>query len=137
MPGLTQSAGQTMNDVRQFMMRTWTIIAMAVMVLTASAMAAFMSGDAEWFARAGSLATVFGLVLMLRQNLLCAAGDIDTAIIEKLHHNTPPPAPGTAAYEHDVARARRIVRDEMLGFSITLLGTVTWGYGDLLMGLMV
>lgn len=121
--------------MRHSMMDTRVIMAGAVMVLGISAMMSFVLGEAEWFGRAGSIVTVLGLILMVKQNLLCAATDIDTAIIEKPHHNTPAPRRGTALYASELARARRILRNEMLGFCTLMVGTVTWGYGDLLIGL--
>jgi len=119
------------------MLDTRLLLLMAAAILATSLIGAVATGDAHWFGRAGSLTTIFGLILMLKNNLLCAGRDNEAALVEKLHFSEPPPKPGTSRYVQAVRRARRILFDEYVGFMTTLLGTVIWGYGDLILGMLV
>lgn len=118
-------------------MRTWVMVLVALSVLGVSVVVAIAARDPEWFARAGSLVTIIGLTLMVKRNLLCVHGNTEEALVEKLHYSPSMPQPGTERYERELARARRILRDEALGLTLSITGTITWGYGDLLIGLLM
>ncbi|WP_440995970.1 hypothetical protein [Arhodomonas sp. SL1] len=56
-------------------------------------------------------------------------------MIERLQfrRERPPHRPGSTGYHEAMGRARQIISDELLGFMVLLVGTVIWGYGDLLL----
>lgn len=121
--------------MREILINTWVIGGVAVGATAGSMALSTVTGDAHWFARSGSIMTVSGLLLLVKHSVLCAGTDLDSAMMEKLHYRRgrPPPTPGSAAYLQDLRHTRRILVDEMIGFMMSLVGTVIWGYGDLLL----
>ncbi len=120
-----------------YMMKTWVMVFMALCFLGVSLGLSLLWQDPGWFGRAGSLVAVLGLILMLKRNLLCITDRSEAALVEKLHYSPPMPQPGTERYVQEVERARRILRDEYFGFVLSITGTVTWGYGDLLVAPLI
>lgn len=120
--------------MRDLMINTWIIIAIATGAVGISLLVSLASGDTQWFSRAGSVATVLGLLLLIKHNVLCSGTDLADAMAEKLHYRRmrAPPPPGSKQYREDLRRTRRILFDEFTGFMITIIGTVIWAYGDLL-----
>lgn len=120
--------------MREVLINTWVIGGVASGAAAGSLVLSLVTGEPHWFARSGSVVTVFGLLLLIKHSVLCAGTDIESAMLEKLHYRRgyAPPTRGTAAYERDIRHTRRILIDEMLGFMMSLIGTVIWGYGDLL-----
>lgn len=120
--------------MRNVLINTWAITGVTAVAVSASLYASVVSGDPGWFARAGSVVTVLGLLLLIKHSVLCAGMDLEDAMMEKLHYRRErsPPSPGSSRYLAELAHTRRILLDEFLGFGITLFGTVIWGFGDLL-----
>ena len=79
-----------------YLMKTWVMVLMALSILVVSLALSLVWREAEWVARAGSLVAVIGLVLILKNNLLCVTDRTEAALIEKLHYRSPVPEPGTA-----------------------------------------
>ena len=121
--------------MREILINTWVVGGIAGGITAGSLALSTMTGDPHWFARSGSIMTVSGLLLLVKHSVLCAGTDLESAMMEKLHYSRrrPPPIRGTADYEKDMRHTRRILMDEMLGFAMSLTGTVIWGYGDLLL----
>ncbi len=135
-------ASQEMNVARcapvaTSLMRTWVLVLVASSVLAISLGLSLLWQEPHWLARAGSLVAILGLILMFKRNLLCVIDGTEADLIEKLHYSPPMPEPGTALYEQEIKRARRILRDEYLGLGVSIIGTIVWGYGDLLIGLAI
>lgn len=125
--------------MREILINTWVIGAVAGGITGGSLALSTMTGDPQWFARSGSIMTVSGLLLLVKHSVLCAGTDLESAMMEKLHYSRrrAPPIRGTDDYEKDMRHTRRILMDEIAGFSMSLIGTVIWGYGDLLLRLML
>lgn len=125
--------------MREILINTWVVGGIAMATLATTATVAVTAGDPEWFARGGSITTVLGLLLLVKHQVLCAGADLESAMIEKLHYRrrTVVPIAGTEHYKAEIKHVRRILMDEFLGFGLTLVGTVIWGFGDLLLGLVL
>lgn len=121
--------------MREILINTWVVGGIAGGMTAGSLVLSTVTGDPQWFARSGSILTVFGLLLLVKHSVLCAGTDLESAMMEKLHYRRgeAPPVPGTATYERDLRHTRRILMDEFAGFAMSLIGTVIWGYGDLLL----
>lgn len=122
--------------MREILINTWLVGGIAGGVAATSLAVSMVGGDPQWFARSGSIVAVFGLLLLVKHGVLCAGKDLESAMLEKLHYRRtrPPPSPGSDAYQAELQHARRILMDEFAGFTMSLVGTVMWGYGDLLLG---
>ncbi len=127
------------QSMRNILINTWAVTGIAGSVVAVSAIASVTTGNTEWFGRAGSIATVLGLLLLVKHSVLCAGYDLEDAMAEKLHYrrDRPPPTLGSPRYLADLRHTRRILFDEFLGFGVTLVGTLIWGYGDLLLGFVL
>jgi len=89
-----------------------------------------VSADWTWFARSGAVLTVLGLVLASRK-ILIARADLVTLLADMER------ADGTARTAR-LESFKRLQRDldrqvmEKAGFGLLILGTLVWGFGDLL-----
>lgn len=125
--------------MRNILINTWGIGVVALGTLGVSAAVAVATSDPAWIARAGSVMTLAGLLLLIKHSVLCASTDLESAMLEKLHYRRreAPPHPGSPAYEADLRHTRRILFDEFTGFMLSVTGTVLWGYGDLLVAALI
>jgi len=53
-------------------------------------------------------------------------------MLEKFHYAVAAPSEGSDAWKVAAKKAKAIMRDEYIGLAATVIGTVIWGYGDLL-----
>ncbi len=53
--------------MRNVLINSWAVIGIVSAVVTVS----ITTSDPEWFGRAGSIATVFGLLLLIKHSVLC------------------------------------------------------------------
>lgn len=109
---------------------------MAALVLIGSFVGSSLTEESLWFARAGSITTVFGLLITIKHNVLASDRDLDTIVMEKRHYANWAPEPGSDDYLADLRYAKKVMRDEYIGLVMTLFGTVIWGYGDLIHNLI-
>lgn len=125
--------------MREILINTWAVAGVVGGITAGSLVFSMMTGEPQWFARSGSIMTVSGLLLLVKHSVLCAGTDLESAMMEKLHYRRgrAPPTPGTDEYEKDMRHTRRILMDEIAGFAMSLVGTVIWGYGDLLLYALV
>ena len=125
--------------MRNVLINTWVAGTIAVGTVSVSAGLTLATGETHWFARAGAILTIVGMLLLIKHSVLCAGMDLHEAMAEKLHYRRgrAPPTPGTARYAAELRHTRRILFDEFLGFGMTLTGTVIWAYGDLLAASLV
>jgi hypothetical protein len=127
--------------MKRFATNPLAVLAVATIGVVASTVASVIVDDWVWFQRSGSLLTLAGAVLAAR------------AIVRLGRKGTTPPSPFEmttttgSSYTEDgklmvsikrkpeaVAKERESRRDGnsiVLGFLVTLAGTVIWGYGDL------
>jgi hypothetical protein len=102
----------------------------SVLTMAAGVWASSASGDWSWFARSGAVLTALGLVLASRKVLIARADLL--ALLSEMERVDG--AERTARLES----FRRLQRDldrqvmEKAGFGLLVLGTVVWGFGDLL-----
>ena len=110
---------------------------MVLLAAGASIYYSIICNDYSWFSRAGSLITISGLLLTLKHHILSSSRNINTVMLEKFHYAVYAPSEGTERYRQDKSAAMKIMRDEYIGVIITVIGTVIWGYGDLVEKLFI
>lgn len=118
--------------MRNILLNTFFVV---VLVLTSSVISFWYSletGDFVWFSRAGSIVTVFGILLTVKHNILSNSRDLESVVMEKNNYAKYAPKKGSDKYTEHENSAKGIIRDEYVGILITILGTIVWGYGDLL-----
>ena len=120
--------------MREIILRTWIVIALALLLLIISFVYATESEQSMWFSRAGCATTILGLLLTMKHTILADSRDIHKIIMEKKHYAVLAPKPESDAYQEDIKLAKHILRDEYTGLTLTVIGTIVWGYGDLIHG---
>ena len=119
--------------MRGAVLNTWVVTFAAVFVLVVSLVLASVTADDQLVSRAGSLIVVLGLLLTLKHSVLSKSRDIDSIVKERFHYAVYAPDPDSPEAAADKAAARLMLRDEYLGLSTTIIGSVVWGYGDLIL----
>ena len=93
---------------------------------------AFHTCEFMWVSRSGSVITVLGVMLTIKHSIFSESRDLESVIKEKNHYAVFAPEKDSDIYNKHKERARHVIRDEYIGASFTIFGTVIWGYGDLL-----
>lgn len=107
----------------------WLFLGAAVLAAGAGVWASVVTGDWTWFARSGAVLTGLGLLLASRKVLIARADLL--ALLQEMED-----ADG-AERTARLASFKRLQRDidrqvlERAGFGLLMLGTVVWGFGDL------
>ena len=116
--------------MRNIFLNTWVICGLVILISTSSVVYSAFINDFIWLSRSGSVITIFGLLLTLKHNILSENRDIDSIVKEKNHYANNSPKDSDLYKEH-VKYARKVIADEYIGLSLTIVGTFIWGYGDL------
>jgi hypothetical protein len=111
--------------------RVVRLFVLATVVTMAAAIALSIgTADWTWFARSGAIITALGLVLASRKVLIARADLL--ALLADMER-----ADGTERTAR-LASFKRLQRDldrqvmEKAGFALLILGTLVWGFGDLI-----
>lgn len=105
------------------------MIFIALSALSTSLIASYCTGEWHWFGRSGAIVTMTGVILSVRPVLrksyhewLKNQNEFDCGTIE-----------GTSAQEIEGDRQTRLdLIASYSGIILTILGTLIWGYGDLI-----
>lgn len=108
------------------------LIFLASAVLGTSIWYSIITGDFSWLSRSGSVVTVLGLLLTIKNGIFSETRDIESVVLEKNHYARWAPEDDSNEYREHVKYAKKVIREEYIGFGITVVGTVIWGYGDLI-----
>lgn len=102
----------------------------ALLSLLGGAWLSAASGDCTWFARSGAVLTALGLVLASRKVLIACADLL--ALLSEMERADG--AERTVRFESFKRLQRDLDRQvmEKAGFGLLILGTLVWGFGDLL-----
>ncbi|WP_270934793.1 hypothetical protein [Falsiroseomonas oryzae] len=105
-------------------------LAAAVLAVAGSLWLSIATADWMWFARSGAILTALGLVLASRK-ILIARADL-VALLADMERSDG--AERTARLESFKRLQRDLDRQvmEKAGFGLLIVGTLIWGYGDLL-----
>jgi hypothetical protein len=118
--------------MKRFLACKWMVFGVAIGALLAGLIAGSLLGDAMWLARSGSIAVAMGIFLMFNGQL----NGVDIQDVWDGDFKVDDPA-GYLAREEGIPEwvaTHQSVRMavERLGPGVTLVGTLVWGFGDLI-----
>ncbi|HZF77007.1 MAG TPA: hypothetical protein VE033_14365 [Acetobacteraceae bacterium] len=108
----------------------WLFLGAAVLAAGGGVWASAGTGDWTWFSRSGAVLTGLGLLLASRKVLIARADLL--ALLQEME------AADGAERTARLASFKRLQRDidrqllERVGFGLLMLGTLVWGFGDLI-----
>lgn len=76
--------------------------------------------------------TVMGLLLTIKHTIFSDSRNIHKVVKERENFAVTAPPEETKEYTKLLKKAEKSIFDEYVGFTLTILGTFIWGYGDLL-----
>ena len=118
--------------MRNILLNTWVLILLALFVGGVSLWYSIFQQDYLWISRAGSVITVLGLLLTIKHSIFSEYRDIHSIVREKYHYAVYAPERDSEEYKKQIKHTKKIIRDERMGFGTTIVGTIIWGYGDLI-----
>ena len=98
------------------------LLSLSIGSLLASLIISYAHCDASWFGRSGSLAVLFAVMLEFRQSLFISN------VISKAVNNQA--FVGGGFFSANIPPIRK--NFQAIGYFIIVVGTIIWGYGDLL-----
>jgi hypothetical protein len=121
--------------MRTLFTNTWAMLAIAILVSVAGLLSGYLLRDFTWFARCGALVVAVGITLLSRASMI--REDIMPHIINDetgLSHLDPEhykqigePIPAWVLLD-----LRTRAAEGVWGPLLTFIGTLIWGFGDLL-----
>jgi hypothetical protein len=119
------------ENMRNVLLHRLMILVVTISIVIVSLFVSFYTLDFAWFGRAGSVMTILGLMLTIKHTILSDTRDIHKVVMARQHYSVFAPERDSDSYREHMEMARNSIRDEYIGFTLTILGTVIWGYGDL------
>ena len=118
--------------MRNIILNTWLLIVIMVVVSVSSIYFSIINQDYSFFSRSGSIVTMLGILLTVKHSILSESRGVTSILMEKNHYCVYMPQEDSQEYQNALRKSQLIMLDEYLGISLTIIGTVIWGYGDLL-----
>jgi hypothetical protein len=114
--------------MNKFLINTHGILAISLTWSLFSVYLSVLLADWTWFSRSGAILTLSGAILAIRKLLRLGLEELyrDQHTING-GHVVPTPEELQAEEEN-----RRDIKASRLGFCLLLIGTLIWGYGDLI-----
>jgi hypothetical protein len=119
------------EKMRNVLLHTWVVFLVTISIVSASLFVSVHTSDFAWFGRSGSVMTILGLMLTIKHTIFSDTRDIHKVVMEREHYSVYAPERDSEDYKEHMDKARKSIRDEYIGFTLTIVGTVVWGYGDL------
>lgn len=114
--------------MKSLLANTSLVTAIGLIVVFISLAASAYSGQWHWFGRSGSVMTMCGVILMIRPI-------IRLGLKEWIRVQNTINGGSFESTEEEIEADRQSVLDHVasqIGYVLTILGTVIWGYGDLI-----
>lgn len=114
--------------LNKFLSNIYFFTLIPISVLSSSVTASYLTGEWLWFGRSGAIVTMAGVILSLRPMLRVGFNKW-----VELHHEFDA---GTLIETPEEIEEKRQVKLDVIasytGAFLTIIGTLIWGYGDLL-----
>jgi len=123
--------------MRNILLNTWLVLIVTASIFSVSLFVSINTAEFGWVGRSGSVITILGLLLTIKHTIFSDTRDIHKVVMERQHYAVWAPDRDSDAYKEHMELARKSIRDEYVGFTLTIIGTIIWGYGDLVSHLFI
>ena len=98
---------------------------------------AIYSNNFLWVSRSGSIITVLGILLTIKHKIFLDSLYVHALVANPSFYNNHLPFEKKDDNQNKdlslhLRQTKERLRDEYIGFALTIIGTIIWGYGDLL-----
>ena len=117
--------------MRNMLLNIWTFTITMIFVGVISFAYAIHTNEFLWISRSGSIITVLGIMLTIRNSNFFDSRDLKRIVRGKNHYAVYSLEEDSVIHKQLEAHVNLVTRDKCIGAFFTIVGTVIWGYGDL------
>jgi hypothetical protein len=82
----------------KILLKTWVMCTLSIITLLVSLAYSLFTQDPQWIGRSGSIITIIGLLLTMKNSVLSSSRDIENVMNEKFHYAVYAPQKDSQEY---------------------------------------
>jgi len=97
--------------------------------LIISLVVSIKSKEFKWFQRVGAILTIFGTLFILKHTIMST---LEQEVINRHGYARYAPSKKSQEMKEQTNKVSNALKMEKISIIMTMLGTIIWGYGDLI-----